>query len=74
MNDGDNATIGNNVDAHLDLNNSNPACNDAQAVRPNGGTNPDGSRRRLFDFDLDLGQAPTVNQSGAFNQSAAVVE
>lgn len=69
ISDGNNETYGNNVDAHLDRNHDDVP----DLPRPNGGTNPDGTPRRLFDFDLDLNQAPTVNQAGAFNQSAAVV-
>ncbi len=65
IDDGDNETRGNNIDAHLDRD----ANNLPDLPRPNGGTVPG----RVFEFDLDLGQGPTVEQTGAFNQSVAVV-
>src|SRR5581483_3243947 len=56
INDADNETRGNNVDAHLDRN----ADNQPDLPRPQG------SPSRVFDFPLDLSQAPT-------NYSAAAV-
>jgi hypothetical protein len=50
INDGDNQTLGNNVDAHLDRN------DDDQPDLPR----PQGNPNRTFNFPLDLGQAPTV--------------
>ena len=66
IDDGDNETLGNNVEAHLD--NVFP-WNEPEIPRPNGGMDPD----RLFEFDLDLDQAPTTEEAEAFNQSSAVV-
>ncbi|MBI3415833.1 MAG: M36 family metallopeptidase [Verrucomicrobia bacterium] len=48
INDGDNETRGNNVDAHTDHD------NDDQADLPR----PQGSPNRVFDFPLDLNQSP----------------
>ena len=50
INDGDQETMGNNVDAHLDRDDDNQP----DVPRPNGGAT------RTFDFPLDLGQAPTA--------------
>ena len=49
INDSDNETRGNNVDAHLDRNNDN------QPDLPR----PQGSPNRVFDFPMDLNQHPT---------------
>ena len=68
INDGFNYTLGNNVDARLDRNNNNWPYDDPNAIRPAG------SPYRVFDFDMDLGQEPTVNQTDAFNQNAAVTQ
>ncbi|HUR46518.1 MAG TPA: M36 family metallopeptidase, partial [Candidatus Saccharimonadales bacterium] len=54
INDGDNETRGNNVDAHLDRN----ADNQPDLPRPQG------SPERVFDFPIDLSQSPT-NYSAA---------
>lgn len=50
INDGDNQTVGNNVDAHLDWNDDN------LPDQPR----PQGSPNRVFNFPLDLGQSPTT--------------
>jgi len=49
INDGDNETLGNNVDAHLDRNDDN------QPDLPR----PQGNPSRVFNFPLSLSQAPT---------------
>ncbi|MDB6117552.1 MAG: hypothetical protein JWO08_1333, partial [Verrucomicrobiaceae bacterium] len=51
-------TVGNNVDAHLDINHDNVA----DLPRPNGGST------RTFDFPMDLTQAPTAYRSAAVTQ------
>ncbi len=58
IDDGVNETRGNNVDAHLDLN----ADNVADLPRPQGAPN------RVFDFPLDLAQAPSANRDAAVTQ------
>ena len=58
INDGNNETRGNNVDAHLDRN----ADNLPDLPRPQG------SPARVFDFPLDLNQDPTNYQSAAVTQ------
>ncbi len=55
INDGDNETVGNNVDAHLDRNDDN----DPDLPRPQG--NP----TRVFDFALNLSQSPTAYGNAA---------
>lgn len=55
INDGGNETLGNNVDAHLDLNEDN------QPDLPR----PQGSPNRVFDFPLNLAQAPSAYRSAA---------
>lgn len=55
INDGDNTTLGNNVDAHLDK--------DADDI-PDPGSRPTGSPFRVFDFAQDLAQEP-VNYTNA---------
>ncbi|MEQ1850118.1 MAG: M36 family metallopeptidase [Chthoniobacteraceae bacterium] len=56
INDGGTATFGNNVDAHLDLSSANPSYgNGTHAV----------SATRVFDFPMDLTQAPSAYQSAA---------
>lgn len=59
INDGDNTTIGNNVDAHLDRD-----ANDD----PDPGSRPIGNPSRTFDFPLDLTQDPE------FYANASVVQ
>ncbi len=51
-------TVGNNVDAHTDINHDNVA----DLPRPNGGTT------RTFDFPLDLTQSPSTYRSAAVTQ------
>jgi uncharacterized repeat protein (TIGR01451 family) len=51
ISDGQNTTIGNNVDAHLDKN--------ADDV-PDPGSQPTGSPFRVFDFSMDLTQQPVT--------------
>lgn len=58
INDGDNETRGNNVDAHLDLD----ADNVADTPRPQG------SPARVFDFSMDLSKQPTQYRSAAVVQ------
>lgn len=58
IDDGVNETRGNNVDAHLDLNSDNVA----DTPRPQGSPN------RVFDFALDLTQAPSAYQNAAVTQ------
>jgi alpha-tubulin suppressor-like RCC1 family protein len=58
INDGDNETRGNNVDAHLDRNNDN------QPDLPR----PQGSPFRVFDFPLDLDESPTNSSAAAVVQ------
>ena len=58
INDGDNETRGNNVDAHLDLD----ANNLPDLPRPQG------SPFRVFDFPLDLTQPPSSNRNAAVVQ------
>jgi hypothetical protein len=58
INDGDMETLGNNVDAHLDLNDDNIA----DTPRPNGGAS------RVFDFPLDVTQAPSTYQSASVTE------
>ncbi|MGC3988229.1 MAG: M36 family metallopeptidase [Chthoniobacteraceae bacterium] len=60
INDGDNETMGNNVDAHLDLD------ADDQPDLPR----PQGSPFRVFYFHLDTTQPPTT----PFNRKSAVVQ
>ena len=55
INDGDNETRGNNVDAHLDRD----ADNIPDTPRPQGSPN------RVFDFPLDLTQTPLINKDAA---------
>jgi hypothetical protein len=50
INDGDQETLGNNVDAHTDVDDNDRP----DLPRPNGGPN------RVFDFPLDLTQAPNT--------------
>ena len=49
INDGNNTTVGNNVDAHLDWDNNNVA---------DPGSSPAGSPARVFNFSVDLAQQP----------------
>ncbi len=58
INDGDNETRGNNVDAHLDLD----ANNLPDLPRPQG------SPTRVFDFPIDLTQPPSANRNAAVVQ------
>jgi len=58
INDGGNETLGNNVDAHTDRN----ADNVADLPRPHG------SPARVFDFPLDLAQAPAAYTNAAVVQ------
>ncbi len=58
INDGGNETLGNNVDAHTDLN----ADNLPDLPRPQG------SPFRVFDFPLDLAQAPSTYTNAAVVQ------
>jgi len=58
INDGDNQTIGNNVDAHLDWD----ADNVADTPRPQGSPN------RVFDFPLDLTKSPAAYSNAAVVQ------
>ena len=55
INDGGNETVGNNVDAHSDTNSDNVA----DTPRPQGSPN------RVFDFPLDLAQAPSTYRNAA---------
>lgn len=55
INDGGNETLGNNVDAHLDRNDDNAP----DLPRPQGNPN------RVFDFQLELTQAPTAYGNAA---------
>ena len=56
--DGQNQTLGNNVDAHLDLNNNNVP----DLPRPSG------SPYRVFDFSLNLTQAPSAYRDASVTQ------
>jgi hypothetical protein len=56
--DGANETLGNNVDAHLDLNSDNAP----DLPRPAG------SPYRVFDFPMDLAQAPSTYRDAAVTQ------
>jgi hypothetical protein len=56
VNDGDNTTVGNNVDAHLDWNNDNIA---------DPGSHPAGSPNRVFSYVVDLTQEPSNNWAPA---------
>lgn len=58
INDGVNETLGNNVDAHLDLNSDN----NPDLPRPAG------SPYRTFDFPLDTTMAPSTYRSAAVTQ------
>jgi hypothetical protein len=58
IDDGVNETRGNNVDAHTDID----ANNVADVPRPQGAPN------RVFDFPLDLTQAPSTYQAAAVTQ------
>lgn len=58
IDDGGQETLGNNVDAHTDLD----ANNTADTPRPNGGAS------RVFDFPLDTTQAPTTYRPAAVTQ------
>jgi hypothetical protein len=58
INDNDMETLGNNVDAHLDLNTDNVA----DVPRPNGGAS------RIFDFPMDPSMAPSTFQAAAVTQ------
>ncbi len=60
INDGVTETRGNNVDAHLDLDNNNVA----DTPRPQGS----GLNNRVFDFPLDLTQAPSTYRNAAVTQ------
>ncbi|MCE9610692.1 MAG: M36 family metallopeptidase [Chthoniobacter sp.] len=60
IDDGVTETRGNNVDAHLDLNNDNVA----DTPRPQGS----GLNSRVFDFPLDLTQAPSTYRDAAVTQ------
>jgi hypothetical protein len=51
MSDGQNTTIGNNVDSHLDKNADNV---------PDPGSQPTGNPFRVFDFSMDLAQQPVA--------------
>lgn len=52
INDGNNTTVGNNVDAHLDWDNDN---------LPDAGSSPAGSPNRVFSYMTDLSQEPSNN-------------
>lgn len=56
INDGDNTTVGNNVDAHTDRNGDNVA---------DPGSQPAGSPARVFNFSLDLATQDPTNSSPA---------
>ena len=56
INDGGTDTYGNNVDAHLDLSNTNPGYGTGTHAT---------SATRVFDFTMDLAQAPATYQSAA---------
>ncbi len=56
INDGENTTIGNNVNAHLDTDNDG---------YPDPGSSPVGSPFRVFDFALDLAQEPAAYHSAS---------
>lgn len=58
INDGNMETNGNNVDAHTDTDNNNVA----DLPRPNGGAS------RVFDFALDLTQAPSTYKDASVTQ------
>jgi hypothetical protein len=60
INDGVTETRGNNVDAHLDLDNNNSP----DLPRPQGS----GLNNRVFDFPLDLTQAPSTYRSATVTQ------
>lgn len=60
INDGNNETLGNNVDARLDLDGDD---------NPDTGSRPQGSPSRIFDFPLNLSQSPT----DADNRKSAIV-
>ncbi len=60
INDGVTETLGNNVDAHLDLDNNNVA----DTPRPQGS----GLNNRVFDFPLDLTQAPSTYRDASVTQ------
>lgn len=59
INDGNNTTLGNNVDAHLDKN--------ADDV-PDAGSRPTGSPFRVFNFAMDLAQEPITYTNAAVVQ------
>ena len=59
INDGENTTLGNNVDAHLDRDGNNV---------PDSGSRPTGSPLRVFDFSLDLNQNPVTYTNAAVAQ------
>ncbi len=59
INDGDNTTLGNNVDAHLDKNGDNV---------PDPGSRPTGSPFRVFDCPMDLAQEPVTYTNAAVVQ------
>ena len=59
INDGGTDTYGNNVDAHLDLSSTNP---------PYGTGTHATSATRVFDFTMDLTQAPGTYQSAAITE------
>lgn len=59
IDDGQNQTLGNNVDAHTDLNGDNIA---------DPGSRPQGSPSRTFDFPLDLTLAPLTYTNAAVVQ------
>jgi hypothetical protein len=56
INDGDNTTIGNNVDAHLDADNDNV---------PDANSRPIGSPARTFDFPANATQSPLTYTNAA---------
>lgn len=56
INDGDNTTAGNNADAHLDRDNDDGA---------DDGSRPTGSPFRVFDYPLNLAQAPATYTNAA---------
>ena len=60
IDDGETETRGNNVDAHLDLDNNNVA----DTPRPQGS----GLNNRVFDFPLDLTQAPSTYRDASVTQ------
>lgn len=58
INDGGTETLGNNVDAHTDLDSNNIS----DLPRPNGGA------ARVFDFPLNLAQSPSAYRDAAVTQ------